>query len=318
MRVYLIYTPRGPEVHIYLICSTTNSTMSDSDSEGDYGAEVYVQKRTMLRRGGNAFSTDIDSAEEYALFEPLFTNVYNGAAQLRVICTGRKDTFEGQMGMVDFGDGVASPVTCLHNVVQRFGIKPISATCTFDGPRYNETFAVNIEHTGISISRIVQLILQVRGFQTSWLYGVDITKGIFPDGSPHLRGFHVFQAVEKSFEYAIGEKVAMAVFAKQAANKDSAKMSDKDAETVTPAQVYGGADEINIYTGTLTGVGQHHFEHNLNSYRGCSGSIVFLLEGPSAGKAIGVHIGSPDDLPDKMNLAIKINETPTLLPYSTT
>ena len=303
--------------HLTRTTSCIDYTMSESDSEYEYSAEVYIQKRIMLRRSGKAFSTDIDSAEEYEKVEPLCFDVYNGAAQLRVICTGRRDTFEGQMGMVDFGDGVACPVTCLHNVVQRLGVKPIASTCTFDGPRYNETFQVNIQHTGIPISRISQFVLQVSGFQTSWLYGVDITTGVFPDESPHLRGFHVFQAVEEGFEYAVGTKVAMAVFAKQAANKDSAKMSQV-SDTVSPAQVYGGADEINIYTGTITGIGQRHFEHNMNSYRGCSGAIVFLLEGPSARCAVGVHIGSPEDIPHKVNLAIKIREAPTFLPRSPT
>ena len=32
--------------------------------------------------------------------------------------------FKRQMGIVDFGDGAPRPVTCLHHVVQRLGIRP--------------------------------------------------------------------------------------------------------------------------------------------------------------------------------------------------
>mmetsp|Transcript_14219 Transcript_14219/g.39425 ORF Transcript_14219/g.39425 Transcript_14219/m.39425 type:complete len:291 (+) Transcript_14219:111-983(+) len=288
--------------------------MSDSDSEDD-GAEAFIQTRSMVRRNAKQFSTDIDSSEEYRQLEPLFNNVYHGAAQLRVVCIGRRDTYEGQMGMVDFGDGVAQPVTCLHNVVARLGSEPKYITCTFDGRSFNETFEVHIQHMGIPVNRVQPLMVTIDDQTIFWQYGVDITKGEFPEDepTPQSRHFHVFQAESVDFEYPEGTKVAMAVFAKHAATEDSSRMPPDVAATVTPTQVYGAADEINIYTGKITRRHERHFEHDMNSYRGCSGAIIFLLEGPHAGYAIGVHIGSPLQLPHTVNLAVKIRESPTLV-----
>jgi len=89
------------------------------------------------------------------------------------------------------------------------------------------------------------------------------------------------------------------------------------AKTVTTASVYGVADEIKIYTGEITHDESNYFEHDMNSYRGCVGVIVFLLEGRHTGCAIGVRIGSPPQLePDTVNLTLKIHESPTLLTLS--
>ena len=67
---------------------------------------------------------------------------------------------------------------------------------------------------------------------------------------------------------------------------------------------YGYAENYNVYTGEILFVGEDHFEHNINCFQGCSGAIVFLLEGDHAGKAVGVHVGSPASR--ESNLAFKI------------
>ena len=63
------------------------------------------------------------------------------------------------------------------------------------------------------------------GFQTSWHYGVDISTGVFPKSTPHVLVVFVFRAVDEIFAYTVGDKVAMAVFYRHAADKDSARMS---------------------------------------------------------------------------------------------
>ena len=68
----------------------------------------------MARRNGKDFSTDIASGDEYihAIGTVVRYPFQNGAAPLRMVGTGRRDTFQDQMGMVDLGDGVAQqPVT---------------------------------------------------------------------------------------------------------------------------------------------------------------------------------------------------------------
>ena len=80
-----------------------------------------------------------------------------------------------------------------------------------------------------------------------------------------------------------------------------------------PTRVYGEPDEISVYAGKITAVGEKFFVHDINSYRGCSGALVFLLDGPNAGSCIGVQIGSPPDILPAVNVAIMIHESPTLI-----
>lgn len=288
--------------------------MSDSDFEYD-GAEAYIKERNMIRRFGKPFSTDIEDAVEYSKFEPLLMQVHNGGSQLLTTCLGYENTLEGQMGMVDFGDGEAvQAVTALHNVLKRRNSSPRDTLCTFSGRRYNETFAVEFHNFGIPVAKVQPLVLTIRDESILWDYGVDITRGTFPEPTPlsSVQNYHVFHAVPQGFEYTVGTKIAMAIFAKQAATVESARISSA-SKGVDLTHVYGQPDEVSIYTGMITAAGEKFFTHDVNSYRGCSGALIFLLDGQTAGMCVGVHIGSPADIEPAVNLAIKIRESPTLI-----
>jgi hypothetical protein len=43
-------------------------------------------------------------------------------------------------------------------------------------------------------------------------------------------------------------------------------------------QIYGLQGRVNIYTGQITNVspGKEAFEHNINTFRGCSGAVIFF------------------------------------------
>lgn len=288
--------------------------MSESDFEED-GTEAYILERAMTRRGGRPYSTDF--ADRDRSHDELFSRVYNGAAQLLVNCVGRRNQLEGQLGMVDFGDGVALAVTALHNITQRWGHRPTYTTCTFSGSRFNETFEIGFPHIGVPSRKIKPLTLKIGDTVLSWEYGVDVARGHFQDAE-HLKpptssanNYHVFQAIPQDCQYSVGTRTAMAVFAKQAATSESSRFpANVDLE---PADVYGAADEVSIYTGSITHVGKQFFVHNMNSYRGCSGAIIFLLDGENAGKCIGVHVGSPPEIDPAVNLSIKVHETPEFL-----
>mmetsp|Transcript_24070 Transcript_24070/g.66747 ORF Transcript_24070/g.66747 Transcript_24070/m.66747 type:complete len:298 (-) Transcript_24070:147-1040(-) len=286
--------------------------MSESESEYD-GAEAYVKERPIIRRSGRPFSTDIEQVDEYTKYELLFKQVHNGAAQLLNACLGYKSTMEGQMGMIDFGDGIPQAVTALQNIVKRRGTTPKFAVCTFSGRRHNETFQVHFQHLGLPSSKIQPMVLTIGDESVSWEYGVDIAFGTFPAPAPtssHQR-YHVFQAIPQGYEYTAGTKIAMAIFTKQAATVESARITGP--KDVDPTRVYGAPDEISVYAGIITEVGEKFFVHDINSYRGCSGALVFLLDGPDAGRCIGVHIGSPPDIVPAVNVAVMVRESPTLI-----
>ena len=290
-----------------------------SDSEYFYEEDVteaFIVKRTMIRRGGRAFSCDYASSA----YDNLFSMVCNGAAQLLVTCIGRirRNQLEGQLGMVDFGDGLGvQAVTALHNIVQRWGHTPTHTTCTFSGRRFHESFLVDFPDLRVPARKIKPLEISINGTSISWEYGLDIARGQFGTAehskppTSSSENYHVFRAVPLEYQYSAGTQVAMTVFTKQMATIQNSRMP-RDAN-VNLVDVYGAADELSIYTGEITHVGHHFFAHNINSYRGCSGAVIFLLNGEYAGQCIGVHIGSPPEIEPSVNLAIKIHETPVFV-----
>lgn len=81
--------------------------------------------------------------------------------------------------------------------------------------------------------------------------------------------------------------------------------------------IYGRENDVNVYTGQITHVSPDGtaFEHNINTFTGCSGSVVFLLdrdqEGYSVmvedyGKAIAVHVGGRMFRDQMTNVAFKL------------
>ena len=174
---------------------------------------------------------------------------------------------------------------------------------------------MEFQNFGIPATKVEPLVLKIGDESILWEYGVDITRGTFPDPTPFssVQNYHVFQPVTQEYEYVVGTKVAMAIFTKQAATIESARFPRGLKKDVDLTHVYGQPDEISIYTGIITAVGEKFFVHDVNSHRGCSGALIFLLDGETAGMCVGVHIGSPVDIEPAVNLAIKIHESPTLI-----
>jgi hypothetical protein len=82
---------------------------------------------------------------------------------------------------------------------------------------------------------------------------------------------------------------------------------------------YGEPGRVNIYTGEIKYVGPKHIEYSINSFTGCAGAIVFLLDmdQPSSvdqsdwGKAVAIHSGAHPRMSDR-NYGFLINQHPTL------
>lgn len=65
-------------------------------------------------------------------------------------------------------------------------------------------------------------------------------------------------------------------------------------------------DVVMIYTGQITLNGSQHIEYNINTYKGCSGAIVIVMDRdhPDFGKALAVHAGYKTEL--RTNLGFKL------------
>jgi hypothetical protein len=89
-----------------------------------------------------------------------------------------------------------------------------------------------------------------------------------------------------------------------------------DGEDLT--KTYGKKNLVCVFTGEITecsSAAAGTFQHSINTFTGCAGAIVFLLDKNQpdeqaqrhAGKAIGVHVGgAPYDVPT--NVAFKIKD----------
>jgi V8-like Glu-specific endopeptidase len=72
----------------------------------------------------------------------------------------------------------------------------------------------------------------------------------------------------------------------------------------------------NVHTGTILGVAEDesYFSHDINTYKGCSGAIVFLLDqnqpdhvrSRDHGKAIAIHGGADFENNRKFAFTIKM------------
>lgn len=148
----------------------------------------------------------------------------------------------------------------------------------------------------------------------SWKYGVDIAtadavRKVYEARTDPNRSF---QAVDSRFELKVEMKIGIAVlrnydfdldddatYIKYGWNED--KLSREDI-----GRIFGPKGSVNIYTGQITGVSDDRkaFCHDINTFKGCSGAIVFLLDRDQDaavprrlyGHAIGVHAGAVDEI----------------------
>jgi hypothetical protein len=153
----------------------------------------------------------------------------------------------------------------------------------------------------------------------AWSFGIDISVGkpieSYTDG---ITSEHVsFQIVRPSFSFERGQRVGIAVYMKR---KPTLLTASHSAEDPLPnvsdddlVSVFGRPGNVNIYTGKITLAGYRHIEYDINSFIGCSGAIVFLLDENQPGsvlegdhgKAVAVHGGAHPTLTNR-NLGFKL------------
>lgn len=109
----------------------------------------------------------------------------------------------------------------------------------------------------------------------------------------------LFVKAPDAFRLEVGHKIGMAVYR-------TFDISHEDAYapiSVTLTDIYGPKHQVCIYTGEVTEVSEQSdtFCHSINTFEGCSGAVVFLLDqGQDApqevadGMAVGIHVGGLD------------------------
>jgi hypothetical protein len=141
-----------------------------------------------------------------------------------------------------------------------------------------------------------------------WMFGIDITKSPTPNQKKVSRLTDPaisFELVGPEFEVKVGQKIGIAVYRNYEFdfdNDDTWKYNNWDKNTMSRDDVvklFGPDLFVNIYTGEITNVSRDGFAilHDINTYKGCSGAIIFLLDqkqdhlSGDHGKAIAIHAG---------------------------
>ena len=123
-------------------------------------------------------------------------------------------------------------------------------------------------------------------------------------GSAFTKKPRLFEVAPSSFVLRVGYQVGVAVYR----TFDIAHQDAGVGSSVNLEMVYGPKEQPCIYTGKVTEISGNAktFCHDINTFAGCSGAVVFLLlldvppddvsdiSGELYGKAVGVNVGGLD------------------------
>jgi len=163
---------------------------------------------------------------------------------------------------------------------------------------------------------------QTEADKVTWEYGLDIAFGkkikTAVEGVTNID--YSFDLVRPDFIIKKDMRVGIAIYQTRPPTKESVSRNPRRPIDISPQKletIYGKAGEINIYTGIVTFADpkQPHIEYDINSFTGCSGAVVFLLdEGQPEevkerdyGKAVAIHGGGHPVLANR-NVAFKLSE----------
>jgi hypothetical protein len=220
------------------------------------------------------------------------------------------------------------PVTAKHNLRLVQGFTTITAQLQLPG--------VNIDVNSPDLNWIptdrdhfqLRAPNEQRARSCVSLWGVDVSVGRVisnPISRATMAG-HSFAQVRKTFKLKEGQKVGIAVKFDEE-SKPNAKRIQGAFETSLALDeariqdIYGKPGVVNIYTGEIAYVGTHHIEYNFNSFSGCSGAVVFLLDVDQPddgsmqecdyGTAVAIHSGA-HPIRDFRNYGFMLHHHPEL------
>lgn len=179
---------------------------------------------------------------------------------------------------------------------------------------------LNFNDLNVSVLNQKMVLRQCILRDAEWNFGIDVSVGDTvtsrEEGITNERAS--FELASGDYDYKRGQKVGIAVFntvqptAKSASPDPSAPLNLKPEELL---EIYGKHMETKVYAGEITWVGEHHIEYDINSFEGCSGAIVFLLDEKQDasvpthdyGRAIAIHAGTHPLLSDR-NFGFKLKD----------
>lgn len=208
----------------------------------------------------------------------------------------------------------AIPITCIHNLEDDVEDE---VTWEFDrteftpvGTGTRRMFVINFKKTSYTAGPDESIVIQTGNAEEeeiTWPYhDVTTAEKISNAASPLTRKFLSFPMVTRDgYELQVGQKIGIAVYRNFEINAADAGLPENSITAEELRQIFGLEGRVNIYTGEITNVspGKEAFEHSINTFRGCSGAVIFLLDQGQEGcgvvesdygKAIAVHVGGEE------------------------
>jgi hypothetical protein len=261
------------------------------------------------RRISHLGTANVDNTK--ALSESLAVQVTRKAFKLKIMASKGVDSdelvpYEGQVGIIRLGPvGNFSfrPVTAKHNVTTQ--MNSMGELEQFDS-------ATLFIPDGRVPNRIIRTTFPVGG-QIVDHSEIDIAWGNAVR-CDHLRHPNsCFELARSDFVYEEGQHVGMAIYSDNEVTPE-ASQAPPGYTKETLVKIYGRAHQVNILTGKVTAVDENMIVYDMNSFGGCSGAIIFLLDKDQresvrpedVGKAIAIHSGPHWDETLNRNVAFKL------------
>jgi hypothetical protein len=208
----------------------------------------------------------------------------------------------------EFSSYEGTPVTAKHNLIAEDGEEYVRSIIQFPETGPIETVMPDggcVMEDYIIVRPETDDVLAFATQDNDFSFG---SKETTPEKTVTKMPF-LYQQVPNTFELRAGHMIGMAVFRKYNINHE-------DAEAPSSLELtsrYGSINQACIYTGKVTEISDNGktFCHNINTFEGCSGAIIFLLDKDQpddmdntlVGMAVGIHSGGLDI---SNNLAFKL------------
>jgi hypothetical protein len=218
------------------------------------------------------------------------------------------------------------PVTAKHNLRQVNSYHPIAAKLQVPGAQV-EFDSGDLDWLPAPADSIdLRAGVEARSAVCPWGSNVSVGTLISGPENPATDARLASTKIRISFNLKEGQNVRIAVlFIEESKPKAStiAGAFDFDMpvnEADILRRIYGRSGEANIYTGKIKYVGATHIEYHINSFTGCSGTIVFLLDEHQPedsvqecdyGKAVAIHSGAHPSQGDR-NYGFMLKHHPSL------
>lgn len=221
-----------------------------------------------------------------------------------------------------------TPTTCLHNVASgpdASGDMIDYVNSRIVAPTGNSVSVNDFARAGYEVDRADAVVIRESSENEAdrifWKYGHDVTSaGLITNPRNHFTRKELsFEKMERQgYRFQVGQKIGMAVYRDFVVTAEDAGRPRNTLSNDYLRDIYGHENRVNIYTGQITHVSPDGkaFEHNINTFAGCSGAVVFLLDqdqdengviSADHGKAIAIHAGGKNIAAGEIsNIAFKI------------